>query len=109
MYLTIIQKSIDYIEDNLKTDITAKELSEMAGFSMFHYYRLFHSAVGLPVMQYITRRRLLNALYDIEGSFMKKYVGINTSFGHNVLENFDEYEFRTNMSLFDYDAVILST
>ena len=65
MNLTIIQKSIDYIEDNLKTDITAKELSEMAGFSMFHYYRLFQSAVGLPVMQYITRRRLLNALYDL--------------------------------------------
>lgn len=65
MNLTIIQKSIDYIEDNLKTDITAKELSEMAGFSMFHYYRLFQSAVGLPVMQYITRRRLLNALYDM--------------------------------------------
>ena len=38
MNLTIIQKSIDYIEDNLKTDITAKELSEMAGFSMFHYW-----------------------------------------------------------------------
>ena len=65
MNLTIIQKSIDYIEDNLKTDIKAKELSEMAGFSMFHYYRLFQSAVGMPVMQYITRRRLLNALYDI--------------------------------------------
>jgi hypothetical protein len=32
MNLTIIQKSIDYIEDNLKNDITAKELSEMAGF-----------------------------------------------------------------------------
>ena len=65
MNLTIIQKSIDYIEDNLKNDITAKELSEMAGFSMFHYYRLFQSAVGLPIMQYITRRRLLNALYDM--------------------------------------------
>lgn len=33
MNLTIIQRTIDYIEDNLKTDITAKELSEMAGFS----------------------------------------------------------------------------
>lgn len=65
MKLTIIQKSIDYIEENLKTDITAKELSEMAGFSIFHYYRLFQSAVGMPVMQYITRRRLLNALYDM--------------------------------------------
>lgn len=65
MNLTIIQKSIDYIEENLKTDITAKKLSEMAGFSIFRYYRLFQSAVGMPVMQYITRRRLLNALYDM--------------------------------------------
>ena len=65
MKLTIIQSSIDYIEDNLKTDITAKELSEMAGFSLFHYYRLFQSVVGMPVMQYITRRRLLHALYDM--------------------------------------------
>lgn len=65
MNLSIIQKSIDYIEDNLKTDLTAKELSEMAGFSMFHYYRLFQNAVGLSVMQYITRRRLINALYEM--------------------------------------------
>ena len=36
MNLTIIQKSIDCIEEILKTDITAKELSEMAGLSMFH-------------------------------------------------------------------------
>lgn len=40
---------------------------------------------------------------------MKKYVGINTSFGNNMFENFDEFEFRTNMSLFDYDAVIINT
>ena len=65
MNLSIIQKSIDYIEDNLKTDITARELSELAGFSMYHYYRLFQSAVGMPVMQYITRRRLLHAIYDM--------------------------------------------
>ncbi len=65
MYVKIIQDSIDYIEDNLKCDITALELSERAGFSLFHYYRLFQTAVGMPVMQYILRRRLLNAIYDI--------------------------------------------
>ena len=64
MCLEIIQKSIDYIEDNLKNNITAQELSEIAGFSLFYYYRLFHSAVGMPVMQYITRRKLINALYE---------------------------------------------
>ena len=65
MYLTIIQNTIDYIEDNIKTEITAEELSEMAGFSLFHFYRIFQSIIGMPVMQYILRRKLLNALYDM--------------------------------------------
>lgn len=65
MYREIIQESIDYIEDNLKCEITADELSARAGFSLFHYYRLFQTAVGMPVMQYIVRRRLLNAIYEI--------------------------------------------
>lgn len=66
MYKEVIQDSIDYIEDNIKCEISAQELSERAGFSLFHYYRLFQTAVGLPVMQYILRRRLLNAIYEIE-------------------------------------------
>lgn len=66
MYKEVIQDSIDYIEDNIKCDISAGELSERAGFSMFHYYRVFQSAVGMPVMQYILRRRLLNAIYEIK-------------------------------------------
>lgn len=66
VYVRIMQESLDYIEENLKCEITAEELSEKAGFSLFHYYRLFHTAVGMPVMQYILRRRLLNAIYEIE-------------------------------------------
>lgn len=62
---TMIQNSIEYIEENLKTEITANELADMAGFSIFHYYRLFQSAVGIPVMQYIVYRKLINAIYEI--------------------------------------------
>lgn len=61
----IIQDSIEYIESRLCTELTAQELSGRAGFSLFHYYRLFTQAVGMPVMQYITRRRLLHAVYEI--------------------------------------------
>jgi len=86
MYLTIIQKSIDYIEDNLKTDITAKELSESAGFSLFHYYKLFQNAVGMPVMQYITRRRLLNALYDMHCG--EKVIAAALSYGFETQAGF---------------------
>ena len=63
---TMIQQSLDYIEDNLKAQITAAELSDMAGFSLFHYYRLFQQATGLPVMQYILRRRLLHGVYAMQ-------------------------------------------
>lgn len=71
MYKERIQKVIDYIEDNLKAEITAAELSDMSGYSLFHFYRVFQSSVGMPVMQYIIRRRLLNAIYEI-GSGHKK-------------------------------------
>ena len=36
---TRIQQSLDYIEENLKAEITAAELAEMARLSLFHYYR----------------------------------------------------------------------
>ena len=62
----IIQQSLDYIEDHLQTEITAGELADMAGFSLFHYYRLFQQATGLPVMQYIQRRRLLHGVYAMK-------------------------------------------
>ena len=63
---TIIQQSLDYIEENLQTEITAAELAAQAGFSLFHYYRLFQQATGLPVMQYILRRRLLHGVYAMK-------------------------------------------
>ena len=62
----IIQKGLDYIEENLQTEITAGELAEMAHISLFHYYRLFQQATGLPVMQYILRRRLLHGVYTMK-------------------------------------------
>ncbi len=64
-YRKILQDSIDYIEANCKAETTAQELADVAGFSLFHYYRLFHLALGMPVAQYILRRRLLHAVYKI--------------------------------------------
>ena len=61
----IMQQSLDYIEDNLLAELTASELAAQAGFSLFHYYRLFQAATGMPVMQYILRRRLLHGIYAV--------------------------------------------
>lgn len=65
MVREMIQKTLDYVDSNIKEDITAEELAEVAGYSVFHFYRLFQSAVGIPVMQYVLRRKLLYVIYEI--------------------------------------------
>lgn len=79
-YLDIIQSSIDYIEENLKTEITAQELANRANFSLFHFYRLFRSATGMPVMQFIIRRKLLNAIYEVHCGGKMIEVGLEYGF-----------------------------
>ncbi len=64
-YRDVIQQSLDYIEENLRAGLTVEELAQSAGFSVYHFYRLFHKHTGLPVMQYIQRRRLLHAIYAV--------------------------------------------
>ena len=66
-----VQKTLDYVDANVKEDISAETLAEIAGYSVFHFYRLFQSAVGIPVMQYVLRRKLLFAICEI-GSGRKK-------------------------------------
>lgn len=86
MYKETIQHSIDYIEDNLKTEITAAELSAAAGFSIFHYYRIFQSELGMPVMQYILRRRLLNAIFEISEG--RKMIDAALDYGFDTYAGF---------------------
>lgn len=83
-YIRIIQNSIDYIEENLKEDLTVDKIAEMTGFSSYHYYRLFNAYVGMPVMQYIRRRRMLHGIYDV------------ASKGKRIIDAAMEYGFSTH-------------
>lgn len=86
-YLNIMQDSIDYIENNLKSELSAHELASKAGFSRFHYYHLFQGAIGIPVVQYILRRKLYNSLYEI-------------SLGEKIIDAALDYGFETHAGFF---------
>lgn len=85
-YLDIMQNSIDYIENNLKSELSANELAKTAGFSLFHYYRLFQSVIGMPVMHYILKRKLSNAIYEI--SLGKKMIDVALCYGFETHSGF---------------------
>ncbi len=45
-YIERIQKTIDYIENNIGEDITLDKLAKVASFSKFHYHRISISELG---------------------------------------------------------------
>lgn len=57
-YQLRIQKAINYIEENLLEIIVLEEVAGLAGFSLFHFRRIFHALVGTSVKDYIRKRRL---------------------------------------------------
>lgn len=53
-----IQKTVDYIETNIKKKFEIEELAKIAALSPFYFQRLFSRLVKRPVMEYIKYRRL---------------------------------------------------
>ncbi len=84
--IDIIQRSIDFIEENLKTELSADEVAQQAGFSLFHYYRIFQGAIGIPVMQYVIKRKLLNAIYEIKCG--EKIINVALAYGFDTHAGF---------------------
>lgn len=64
-YIEYLQKTIDYIEENIKGPITIELCAEVAGFSKYHFYRLFTLFVGVPLMEYVRKRRLAYAMQEV--------------------------------------------
>lgn len=82
----IIQTGLDYIEQSLKTDITAEELAKMVGYSTYHYYRLFSSVMGSSVAGYILKRRLDHALAEIADG--RKSIDVVIEYGFDTYAGF---------------------
>lgn len=58
VYRQRIHKVQDYIEENLQRALTLSELSDVAGFSKYHFHRLFSALTHETLLQYITRIKM---------------------------------------------------
>ncbi|PJI08082.1 MULTISPECIES: AraC family transcriptional regulator [Clostridium] len=57
-YLRRIYKVQDYLEAHLHDSISLEELSNVAGFSKFHFHRIFKAIVNESLSQYVNRLKL---------------------------------------------------
>ena len=61
----MIQSVLDEIDKRITKNIGADDLARMANYSVYHFRRVFIELTGTPFMNYITRRKLEYALYDL--------------------------------------------
>lgn len=57
-YFKRINKVINYIEQNLDSELNLKDLSKKALFSSFHFHRIFTAVVGETLNSFIIRKRI---------------------------------------------------
>lgn len=56
-----LNEAMAYIEKNLMLEIDTNQVSRIAGCSEYHFRRMFSSLAGMPLGEYIRRRRLSQA------------------------------------------------
>lgn len=62
-YIHRIHTVQDYIDQNLERNVRIEELADVAGFSKFHFSRIFSSVLQEPLAHYVNRIRMERALF----------------------------------------------
>jgi len=74
---------LSYIEDNLSRDISLGDIASVAGLSVSHFKSLFRASMGLPVHQYLIRRRVERAKTLLrENELPISQIAFETGFAH---------------------------
>ena len=87
----IIQRTVEWIEENLHREIQLADVASYSGYSKFHFHRMFQSVLHMSVDQYVRTRRLagsavllihseerildiaLNALFSSQEAFSRAF------------------------------------
>ena len=65
-WLNKLSLAIDYIESNLQNDISYDEAARRACCSTFYFQRLFSYITGISLSEYIKRRRMTQAGFELQ-------------------------------------------
>ncbi|MED3062701.1 effector binding domain-containing protein [Bacillus thuringiensis] len=60
-YLRRIYKVQDYIESHINDSLSIEELADIAGFSKFHFHRIFKGILDEPLSRYVNRLKFERA------------------------------------------------
>lgn len=87
-WLKKLSNAIEYVEDNLDKKISYEEAAHIAGCSTYYFQRMFSYVVGLSLSEYIRRRRMSQAAFELQGT-NQKVLDISLKYGYSSPTSFN--------------------
>lgn len=79
--------ALNYIEENLDGEIDFKEVSRLAFCSEYHFQRIFSFLAGASLSEYIRRRRLTVAAFELNNSNIR-IIDLAIKYGYKSPDSF---------------------
>ena len=73
-------EALDELERNLEGPVDAEKLGRLAGCSAYHFQRMFSHLAGVPLSEYIRRRRMTRAAADLQNG--EKVLDVALRYGY---------------------------
>lgn len=77
-----LNASLNYIEEHLSEVIEIDDLAQIACCSSYHYQRMFTYIAGIPLSEYLRRRRMSIAAVELQQSEIK-IIDLALKYGYN--------------------------
>lgn len=84
--IEVLNRLVDEIDNRLGDDIDVEEFAASAGMTGYHLRRMFSSLAGMPVSEYVRRRRMTMAATDVVGD--EDLLTIAIRYGYGSVEAF---------------------
>ena len=86
-WLRKMSDALNYIEDNLTNDIDFTKVARIACCSVYNFQRMFSFITDIPLSEYIRRRRLTLAAFELQNSSIK-VIDVALKYGYESPEAF---------------------
>ncbi|WJH35507.1 AraC family transcriptional regulator [Paenibacillus sp. CC-CFT747] len=86
-WLSRMNNAMDYIESNLADDISYDKIAQIACCSTYHFQRMFPFITGVSLSEYIRRRRLTLAAFELQTTDAK-VIDVAMKYGYESPEAF---------------------
>lgn len=88
MYLRLISKTEDYIEQHLAEPISLSDLARNAHLSEFHFHRIFRKYSSETLHEFVTRFKLERAAVFLSVTSSISITEVALNYGYNDVSSF---------------------